>query len=95
MTTFEYYEIIDEKSFAEKLTGLKPIHERILEIHEAITWRLGKNQEGTAIPGFPDYRVYKTVPIGDIPSFWVLFKVDNPGEKVHLISLEPVEEKEE
>lgn len=95
MPTFGYYEIIDEEYFGKKLTELKTTHERIYEIHDAITWRLGKNQEGTAIPGFPDHRVYKTVPIGNIPSFWVVFKVDNPESRVHLISLQPIEEKEE
>jgi len=72
-------EVIEEPNFLEQFDSLRDEHPEIDmdAVHADITWTLASNPRiGELIEVMldPTYRVYKTKPIDDLPSFRVLYR---------------------
>lgn len=82
-------DVVEEPRFTQDIDSYRKLYPRIDDVHQAITWTLGHDPRiGTSLPIAPDFRVFETTPIGDVPAFWVLYTFDDA--KVYLHSLEPV-----
>ena len=97
ISIFLGYTIIEEQSFQTAIDSLKGKYPRLYnDVVDTLTWTLGKNPEIGAIPiNEPDHRIFITTPVGETPSFSVLYRVDKPGGKVYLLSITPVVQLEE
>lgn len=80
-------EIVQEASFSEKLDKFSVLYPRMDEVHRGIDWLLTRVPlQGNITSG--EYRIIKTTPLGEIPSFWVLYKYNKEDNQVFLVSLE-------
>lgn len=69
--------VIEDPSFTDEFDLLRNSYPEIDAVHVAITWTLANDPRiGTLIEGFPHptIRLFKTMPLGNIPSFLVLYR---------------------
>jgi len=91
-----YALLIEEKSFTDKIAELHKDYIRIYDVHTAIGWALGENPKaGFVCDDEPLHRIFKTTPIGNTPSFWVLYRFDSQQQKVFLLSIYPADSNNE
>lgn len=89
----EYYEIVEEKSFADALNQLGDI-KRLDDVLTAVDWALArKPYVYSLIKGTEDVRLYKTRGFEDIPAFRIWFKIGEDN-RVYLLMIEPLLEEE-
>ncbi len=87
-------QIVEDESFTKKITKLAKHHPRIEEVKEAVDWVLARDPlAGTPVPSNPAYRIFKSTPVGPVPSYRFLYRYDqaNDSERVHLADLDPVD----
>lgn len=92
-SSFNWPEVIEEPTFQKAIDRLGSQYQRLQnEVHEAITWKLGRDpQAGKLFDDRFGHRIYTTPPIGSLPSFWILYRYDEKEGKVYLLSLAPAE----
>lgn len=89
----EYFEIIQEKNFAQKFDEYLKKYDRLSDVHASIDWTIGRDpKQGTELSEKGFY-VFETMSIGSTPSFFVLYKYD-PEEGIHLLSLTDIPEED-
>ena len=95
-TPTKIFESIEEDEFQKNIDFYEKIYDRIFDVKANISWVLGRNPvSGIAVHGDEKHRIYQTIPIGNTPSFWVLYRYIKGEECVYLISIEPVDRKNE
>jgi hypothetical protein len=78
--------IVQEPRFANALDDYSKIYPRMSDVHDGVDWLLGRDpNQGAMLSG--EYRVMKTTPIGETPSFWVLYRYVQEEAKVYLVSV--------
>jgi hypothetical protein len=82
-------EVVEEPSFLDEFDLLRNSYPNMDDVHADITWTLGSDPRvGVAVQGFPHptIRLFKITPIGNTPSFRVLYRFSH--DKVSLIGIE-------
>ena len=83
-------QIIQELSFSRKLDEYSKVFDRMGDVHTGIDWLLCQNPiQGTEI--LTKYRIMKTTPIANTPSFWVLYSYSQEENTVRLLSIQVVD----
>ncbi len=85
-----YKTIIDGEIFTNELYRLANQYPRMFDIHEAITWELGRNPlAGEPVQPGSKYRTLRTTRIGPTPVFTVLYLFDDANDSgtVYLYSI--------
>ena len=94
--SIEYFQIIEEIGFQQKIDSYRKKYDRIDNVHEGITWVLSKNPSyGTLVKNpirINENRIFHTTAIGKTPSFWVLYEIDLEKKHVMLLSIHPIKE---
>ena len=80
-------EIIQEKYYSKQADRHGKKFNRMNDVITTIDWLLGQDPLYGEIVNGP-HRIFKTTAIADTPSFWVLYRYDEEGEKVHLLSID-------
>jgi hypothetical protein len=79
-------EIVQEASFSAELDQYSGNHQRMSDVHASIDWRLARDPlKATKLDG--ECYIFKTTPVGETPSFWVLYKYDASEHRVYLLSI--------
>ncbi len=82
--------VIEDPNFSDEFDLLRNVYPEMDAIHAHITWILANDPRiGALIEGYPGptLRLYKTTPIGEIPSFSVLYRFT--ADEVILLGIEP------
>jgi len=85
-----HFTIVEQPSFQARFDNLRTQFPLMDQVHGAITWRLGINPffgNVHNIEGSDFYILRTTSGFGGTPGFWVLYKVDENDEKVHLYQI--------
>lgn len=91
-----YAAIVEEHHFKDRIEELKKQYDRIYDVLTGISWLLGKHPTaGRSCENPPMHYVFKTIPIGSTPSFWVLYRFDESEKKVYLLSIHPTDREDE
>lgn len=89
----EYYEIVEEKSFAEALSKIGDT-KQLDDVLTAVEWALArKPYVYSLIKGTEDLRLYKTRGFENIPACRIWFKIGEDN-RVYLLMIEPIPEEE-
>lgn len=81
--------VVEEKNFAADLDGYRRVYSDIEEVYSNLSLLLAMNPRlGIPLVQAPDYHIYQTDPLGNAPSFWIMYTFDT--ERVYLHSIEPV-----
>lgn len=84
-------EITQELSFSAKFDTYREKHKRLDDVHASIDFLLARDpKQGTIVTD--DFRVVKTTPICETPSFWVLYRYEEENGNIFLLSIEAIEE---
>jgi len=82
-------DVVEEPNFTEEFDSLRSVYSRMDDVHAALTFGLGSDpRAGAFVQGFPHptIRLLKTTPIGDTPSFLVLYRYT--AEQVILLAID-------
>lgn len=90
-------DVVEELSFTRTLMDLSGKYPRIEDVKRAVDWSVAKDPQGfDRIPGLRDWYVLRTTPIGDTPSFRVLFRYSEEEEDtVYLAAIAEVPQEAE
>ena len=70
-------DVVEDLNFTDEFDFLRSVYSHMDEVHAALTFGLSSDpRAGAFVQGFPHptIRVLKTTPIGDTPSFLVLYR---------------------
>jgi hypothetical protein len=82
--------IVHEGDYSKRFDDYSDTYSRMYEVQDGIDWSLCEYP----IQGFEldsEHRVIKTLAIGPLPSFWVLYRHEKAENIVHLLSITVVE----
>jgi len=80
-------DVVEEPRFTLDLDYYRQSYDNMDDVHSSITWALSNDpRTGEALEVAPDFRLFTTTAIGNIPAFWVLYTFD--ADRVYLHSLE-------
>jgi len=87
-------DVVAESRFSQDLDNFREKYPQIDDVFMAVSWTLARDpRQGTPLPVAPDFYVFETTPIGNVPAFWILYNFDE--QKVYLQSIEPVTESDD
>jgi hypothetical protein len=84
-------DVVEEPNFTEEFDLLRNDYSRMDAVHAALTFGLSSDpRAGAFVQGFPHptIRIFKTTPIGDTPSFLVLYRYT--ADRVILLGIDEV-----
>lgn len=80
-------DVVEDPRYTEDFDSLHNVYAHMDDVHLSITWALARDPRiGSPLPGFPDFRVYRTTSIGATPQFQVLYTFG--PETVTLLGIE-------
>jgi hypothetical protein len=84
-------DVVEEPRFAQDMDGYRRLYANMDYVYLDIAWRLSRDPRiGDSLDKAPDFRLYTTTAVGNMPAFWVLYTFD--AERVYLHSIQRADE---
>jgi hypothetical protein len=88
-----HYQIVEEAYFTQMLDQFIKRHPRLTDVWRAVSWELSRDPfDGVPVPQEDEFFCYKSLTIGPVPSFYFVYKIDEPEKTLYFISLWPAQE---
>lgn len=81
--------VVEEPNFTSDLDSFRRLYNDMESAYEAFSFALAESPRiGERMRQAPDFWIYTTKPVGEVPAFWILYRFDS--DYVYLHSIEPV-----